>query len=318
MKKITLIFSALIAGFAMQAQNDLVVESNVTPNHVERASAEVLFDQPVGGTSGIVSDYFAPLSAGVYSAEDLELEIDAQITSVKFYGFQNQGDLLDRLLGLEFYIYADAGGAPSGSPLDEDALYYLEFDAAGAAAALDTEAGFDFVIDLTNEEIVLTANTKYWIGVAPVVDVDGVGQKQAALRWNWFQSLPNQLADAHLIDEFDLFGGNFLNWTPFSALQGLTFNSLAFTVEGEEATASVNDNVLAQVAVYPNPANEVIYLNTPATLEVANVVLYDILGKNTGVTLNNGAINISSLARGVYMLNIETNHGSITKKIMKR
>ena len=315
MKKITLIFSALLAGVAMQAQNDLVVESNVTPNQVERAEAEVLFDQPIGDTSGIVSDVFAGLGGGTYSAEDLELDIDAQITSMKFYGFQNQGNLPDLLLGLELHIYADAGGSPSGTPLDEDALYIIELDAAGAAAALDLDGGaFDFVVDLSDEEVVLMADTKYWVSVAPVLDMDDI---TAALRWNWYASLPDQLDDAHLIDQLDLFGLGQLTWGSLSSL-GLDFNSLAFTVEGEEATVSVNDNVLAQVAVYPNPANEVIYLSTPATLEVTNVTLYDILGKNTGVTLNNGAINISSLARGVYMLNIETNHGSITKKIMKR
>jgi len=316
MKKITLIFSALLAGIAMQAQDGLVAENSTAYSQVERGSSQVLHDRPVGGTGGIVSDVFDGLGAGVYSADDFELEVDAELSMIRVYGFQSTGagTLESLLLGLEVYIYEDNGGAPAGTPLGEDALYFLEYNAADAADALDADSGgYDFFIDVTGENIVLEADTRYWLSVAPVVDLDAVG----GLRWNWFQSMGGHLNSAHLIDEFDLFGGSFTSWTAFGSL-GVTWNELSMTLEGTELEASVNDNLLTQVAVYPNPANEVIYLNTPATLEVTNVALYDILGKNTGATLNNGAINISSLARGVYMLNIETNQGSITKKIMKR
>ena len=80
----------------------------------------------------------------------------------------------------------------------------------------------------------------------------------------------------------------------------------------------VDDNVLSQVAVYPNPASDVLNIKVPAGVEITSAVLYDVLGKNTGLSLSNGAFNTASLARGVYLLTIETTAGTLTEKVVKR
>jgi hypothetical protein len=41
------------------------------------------------------------------------------------------------------------------------------------------------------------------------------------------------------------------------------------------------------------------------------------LGRDTGATLENGKINIENLAKGMYILQLETENGITTKKIMK-
>ncbi|PIZ07324.1 MAG: hypothetical protein COY56_09570, partial [Flavobacteriaceae bacterium CG_4_10_14_0_8_um_filter_34_31] len=72
------------------------------------------------------------------------------------------------------------------------------------------------------------------------------------------------------------------------------------------------------VSVYPNPAVEVINVKVPASVVINEVVLYDILGKNTGVNYANGQVNVSGLSRGVYMLSVKTSEGTLTQKIVKK
>lgn len=81
---------------------------------------------------------------------------------------------------------------------------------------------------------------------------------------------------------------------------------------------SVNNVLEGQVAVYPNPASDVFNIQLPANVVVNASSLVDILGKTTGVTYSNGTMNVSALAPGVYFLNLETNMGSYTQKVVKQ
>ncbi|MCT8341167.1 T9SS type A sorting domain-containing protein [Flavobacteriaceae bacterium TK19130] len=86
---------------------------------------------------------------------------------------------------------------------------------------------------------------------------------------------------------------------------------------GEEVL-SVGDNALSQVSVFPNPADAKLNINAPASVEINNATLYDVLGRNTGVALVEGTMNIADLSRGVYVLSVETSAGTLTEKIVKK
>jgi len=88
------------------------------------------------------------------------------------------------------------------------------------------------------------------------------------------------------------------------------------TVTGDEILG-VGDNLSEFVSIYPNPASDVLNIKLPSNIEIISSNLYDILGKDTGVRLINGTINISNLARGVYILNIKTSAGTLIRKIIK-
>ena len=103
----------------------------------------------------------------------------------------------------------------------------------------------------------------------------------------------------------------------FEDLSGANAELMGQIEFGDCVILGVTDNLLSQVSVFPNPANEVLNVSVPATVEVTGTTLYDVLGKDTGARLVNGQINTSNLARGVYILNVETNAGTITKKIVK-
>ena len=81
---------------------------------------------------------------------------------------------------------------------------------------------------------------------------------------------------------------------------------------------SVNDNILSQLSIYPNPSSEIITINTPSGVEIISTNLYDVLGNVVINQTTNNQINISSLATGIYLLDINTTAGSIAKKIARK
>jgi hypothetical protein len=79
----------------------------------------------------------------------------------------------------------------------------------------------------------------------------------------------------------------------------------------------VGDNLADLVSIYPNPATTVLNVDLPSNVEVLSAQLYDVLGKDTGLQLVNGTINTSNLNRGVYILNLKTDKGTLTQKVVK-
>ena len=84
---------------------------------------------------------------------------------------------------------------------------------------------------------------------------------------------------------------------------------------------SINDMlVLPNVTIYPNPANDKVFIETE--VEIEEVVVYTITGVIVGQrTTVNGqqtlSINVSDLSKGVYFVNVKTSAGSVVKKIIK-
>ncbi|MCK8479473.1 endonuclease [Psychroserpens algicola] len=87
-----------------------------------------------------------------------------------------------------------------------------------------------------------------------------------------------------------------------------------------QSTLSVNEiEALEAVKMYPNPAN-----GNEVTIESnydLNVEVYDVLGKKITIqkiTSNQKKLNISTLSRGVYLVKLNSENGSIIKKLIKQ
>ncbi len=80
---------------------------------------------------------------------------------------------------------------------------------------------------------------------------------------------------------------------------------------------STNDYALSQISIYPNPSAGIITINTPTGTEIESTTLYDLLGKVISNNSNNNQINLTNLPSGVYILNITTDKGSISKKVIR-
>src|SRR5690554_3173722 len=74
--------------------------------------------------------------------------------------------------------------------------------------------------------------------------------------------------------------------------------------------------------LYPNPAANEVHITNSENMQVQQVAVYDVTGKQlTTQTFNNQTeiqLNVENLASGVYMLHIETNKGTAVKKLVKK
>ena len=84
---------------------------------------------------------------------------------------------------------------------------------------------------------------------------------------------------------------------------------------------STSDFVASKLSVYPNPVNNILNITNNAGLQINKTVITDINGRTVKTLNHDGVselqINISDLNAGIYFMNIETNEGTATKKIMK-
>lgn len=127
---------------------------------------------------------------------------------------------------------------------------------------------------------------------------------------------PGNNADGETADSYLMAADCSVNVpTPVGDVTG-TPESYVMNVVGEPIL-SVGENALSSISVYPNPASDVLNIEAPASVDIKSVAIFDVLGKRSNAALVNGQINISDLARGVYILNIETSAGTITEKIVK-
>lgn len=93
--------------------------------------------------------------------------------------------------------------------------------------------------------------------------------------------------------------------------------NFVMNVIGTTSTAGLNENIADSVAVYPNPTNGIINIDMNNNV-VLHASVTDVTGKSIDVAVNSGSINISAFTSGVYFLNLDTEKGTIVKKIVKK
>ncbi len=92
------------------------------------------------------------------------------------------------------------------------------------------------------------------------------------------------------------------------------------TTNGE--TLGINENIeKLNLAVYPNPSNGILYLNSPKPVNTYQVKVLDLMGKCVFVDElfrvgNTATINASQLNSGIYFLSISSESGIFTEKIV--
>jgi len=130
---------------------------------------------------------------------------------------------------------------------------------------------------------------------------------------------------AYRVDATGPDGGFVLaNWT-FSGIDQLEGGTTNATTTNPFPIATYTNPALSNAtftqantfSIYPNPVKAG-YVNIKTTSnEAVNVTVFDLLGKKVITkTLSNNKLNVSSLKSGVYLLNIEQNGASTTKKLV--
>ena len=85
---------------------------------------------------------------------------------------------------------------------------------------------------------------------------------------------------------------------------------------------AVNEQLAQKFSLFPNPATNVVNITNAENMQVNQVIVYDIAGKEiknqTFTNENQVQLNVENLASGTYMLHIQTNEGTAVKKLIKK
>jgi len=97
-----------------------------------------------------------------------------------------------------------------------------------------------------------------------------------------------------------------------TAEDGVTFQNWVVTVSVENGVAA--DSELS-VSVYPNPASELV---TIENAENANVIIYNIIGKEVFRSVSNSkvyTVSLNQLSKGTYLVAVQKGNQQVTKKL---
>ncbi|MGK4566041.1 T9SS type A sorting domain-containing protein [Flavobacterium sp. 3HN19-14] len=84
---------------------------------------------------------------------------------------------------------------------------------------------------------------------------------------------------------------------------------------------SVGDVLAGKFSILPNPATSLISISNTENINITSVSVTDLNGRTVKNITANGAeakVNVSDLATGMYMVNVNTDRGTVVKKIMKK
>ncbi|OYU94685.1 MAG: metallophosphoesterase [Bacteroidetes bacterium B1(2017)] len=107
-------------------------------------------------------------------------------------------------------------------------------------------------------------------------------------------------------------------YLPADTLSGKHKNreiGLSYTIGACASTGVSSLPSLQQLVVYPNPAMEEIYWTLPEPISQAKASLFDLRGYLIQTSSTN-AMDVSSLANGVYVLRLETGNETVSRKIV--
>ena len=90
-------------------------------------------------------------------------------------------------------------------------------------------------------------------------------------------------------------------------------------IEKYEDTTGINDNLMADFKVYPNPVQDRLYIET--STQTQSIEVYDVYGRlqvtKTPSHQGDLSVDVSDLNSGIYFVKIKTEEGNIVKRIVK-
>ncbi|MGV3697634.1 S8 family serine peptidase [Flavobacterium sp.] len=102
---------------------------------------------------------------------------------------------------------------------------------------------------------------------------------------------------------------------------GGTINNFSINICRVQNALSVIDNPIKNSSIYPNPTKGIVNVDIPSLTETATIKLFDLQGRQILSKETNQvhtSFGIENLQDGVYLVNIESEEASITKKIILR
>ena len=79
-------------------------------------------------------------------------------------------------------------------------------------------------------------------------------------------------------------------------------------------TLGLDQEALDNIAIYPNPASDVLHIQVP--FSSGRMTVYSLTGQQMIVTALQEQLDVSSLARGIYLLELDLEEGTLVRKIV--
>ncbi len=98
------------------------------------------------------------------------------------------------------------------------------------------------------------------------------------------------------------------------------FNIGAYNGVGESATLNINDEADNKIQIYPNPAKEILTINS-LEQPIESYKIYNLTGQvvQANFLIDENQVNISNLSKGIYFVKVISQSGKdATKKIIKK
>ena len=80
----------------------------------------------------------------------------------------------------------------------------------------------------------------------------------------------------------------------------------------------ISDNLIDdQFEIYPNPTKDMIHIQKPDDIIIESILIFDVLGRQVLMSDEREEVYVGSLNSGIHFMTIETNLGTVQKKIVK-
>ena len=88
----------------------------------------------------------------------------------------------------------------------------------------------------------------------------------------------------------------------------------------ETEILGTNEVNLQSISLYPNPAQNILNISSPLAA-ITSVEVFDLRGRKVGATIinyqNSYQLDVTGLKSAVYFIKINTEKGTITKRVLK-
>ena len=100
----------------------------------------------------------------------------------------------------------------------------------------------------------------------------------------------------------------------------VAFNDDTESAPSETYTIVIQDDAVEELTssfnIYPNPVNDVLFIETEMNVE--EVVVYDVNGRQQGNKTTGQHIDVKNLSNGVYFVKVKTENGEVVRRFIKK
>ena len=162
-------------------------------------------------------------------------------------------------------------------------------------------------------------------GTLTVGGTDIVAFSGAVTRLKVVQDLDLSVATGNIIQTtynyYDDSTGNLVFRTSTLAITSFLINDTTIVTESLiEISLGVSENNISKsdLNIFPNPVNNQLNIYLSGHTKIESIMAYDVTGRKVlGAIINTKQIDVSRLKSGIYILNVETDKGSILRRFVK-